>query len=76
MLQSYNTLRPRPKQVKTLDFYFSFRSPYSYLAADRVFKLADLYKIPVIPKPVMPMVNRGISLPKVKRNYILRDAKG
>ena len=75
VLQSYNTLRPRPKQVKTLDFYFSFRSPYSYLAADRVFKLADLYKIPVIPKPVMPMVNRGISLPKTKRNYILKDAK-
>lgn len=75
VLQSYNTLRPRPKQVKTLDFYFSFRSPYSYLAADRVFKLADLYKIPVIPKPVMPMVNRGISLPKAKRKYILRDAK-
>lgn len=75
VLQSYNTLRPRPKQVKALDFYFSFRSPYSYLAADRVFKLADLYKIPVMPKPVMPMVNRGIALPKTKRNYILRDAK-
>ncbi|AUM13428.1 DsbA family protein [Ketobacter alkanivorans] len=75
VLQSYNTLRPRPKQVKTLDFYFSFRSPYSYLAADRVFKLADLYKIPVIPKPVMPMVNRGIALPKAKRKYILKDAK-
>lgn len=75
VLQSYNTLRPRPKQVKALDFYFSFRSPYSYLAADRVFKLADLYKIPVIPKPVMPMVNRGISLPKSKRSYIIKDAK-
>jgi|TARA_Y100000589_G_scaffold84642_1_gene78598 2-hydroxychromene-2-carboxylate isomerase len=75
VLQSYNTLRPRPKQVKTLDFYFSFRSPYSYLAADRVFKLADLYKIPVIPKPVLPMVSRGIALPKAKRRYILIDAK-
>lgn len=75
VLQSYNTLRPRPKQVKTLDFYFSFRSPYSYLAADRVLKLADLYKIPVIPKPVMPMVNRGIALPRSKRRYILRDAR-
>ncbi|MCG8535201.1 MAG: DsbA family protein, partial [Pseudomonadales bacterium] len=75
VLQSYNTLRPRPKQVKPLDFYFSFRSPYSYLAADRVFKLAELYKIPVIPNPVMPMVNRGISLPKTKRAYIIKDAK-
>ena len=75
VLQSYNTLRPRPKQVKALDFYFSFRSPYSYLAADRVFKLADLYKIPVIPKPILPMVERGIALPTSKRNYIITDAK-
>lgn len=75
VLQSYNTLRPRPRQVKPLDFYFSFRSPYSYLAADRVFKLAELYKIPVNVKPVMPMVTRGIPLSKAKRLYILKDAR-
>jgi len=75
VLQSYNTLRPRPRQVKPLDFYFSFRSPYSYLAADRVFKLAELYKIPVTVKPVLPMVTRGIPLPSAKRSYIVRDAK-
>lgn len=75
LLQGYNTLRPRPKQVHPLDFYFSFRSPYSYLAAERVFKLAELYKIPVHIKPVMPMVTRGIPVPKIKRNYIIRDAK-
>lgn len=75
LLQGYNTLRPRPKQVNTLEFYFSFRSPYSYLAAERVFKLAELYKIPVDIKPVMPMVTRGIPAPKIKRNYIVRDAK-
>ncbi|NPU91524.1 MAG: 2-hydroxychromene-2-carboxylate isomerase [Gammaproteobacteria bacterium] len=75
VLQSYSTLRPRPRQVHPLDFYFSFRSPYSYLAADRVFKLAELYKIPVTIKPVMPMVTRGIPLPKAKRGYIVKDAK-
>ena len=75
VLQSYNTLRPRPRQVKPLDFYFSFRSPYSYLAADRVFRLAELYKIPVTVKPVMPMVTRGISLSRAKRLYIVRDAR-
>lgn len=75
VLQSYNTLRPRPRQVKPLDFYFSFRSPYSYLAADRVFRLAELYKIPVNVKPVMPMVTRGIPLSKMKRAYIVRDAR-
>ncbi len=75
VLQSYTTLRPRPKQVYPLDFYFSFRSPYSYLAADRVFKLADMYKIPVNIRPVMPMVNRGIPAPAIKRNYIIKDCK-
>lgn len=75
VLQSYNTLRPRPRRVSPLDFYFSFRSPYSYLAADRVFRLAELYKIPVRVKPVMPMVTRGIPLSKNKRLYILRDAR-
>jgi 2-hydroxychromene-2-carboxylate isomerase len=75
VLQSYTSLRPRPRQVNPLDFYFSFRSPYSYLAADRVFKLAELYKIPVTVKPVMPMVMRGIPLPKAKRAYIIKDAK-
>ncbi len=75
VLQSYNTLRPRPRQVKPLDFYFSFRSPYSYLAADRVFKLAELYKIPVQVKPIMPMVTRGIPLSKAKRAYIVKDAR-
>ncbi|MCG8670671.1 MAG: DsbA family protein [Pseudomonadales bacterium] len=75
VLQGYNTLRPRPKQVHPLDFYFSFRSPYSYLAAERVFKLAEMYKIPVTIKPVMPMVTRGIPAPKIKRMYIVRDTK-
>ena len=75
LLQGYNTLRPRPKQVQILEFYFSFRSPYSYLAAERVFKLAELYKIPLEIKPVMPMVTRGIPAPKIKRMYIVKDAK-
>ncbi|MDX1694350.1 MAG: DsbA family protein [Ketobacteraceae bacterium] len=75
LLQGYNTLRPRPRQVQTLEFYFSFRSPYSYVAAERVFKLVELYKIPLEIKPVMPMVTRGIPAPKLKRTYIVHDAK-
>lgn len=74
-LQGYNNLKRRPKNVETLDFYFSFRSPYSYLAAERIFKLADLYKFPVNIKPVMPMVMRGLTVTKAKRMYIVHDAK-
>lgn len=75
VLQSYTTLRPRPKQVYPLDFYFSFRSPYSYIVAERVFKLAEMYKFPVNIKPVMPMVTRGVPAPAVKRSYIVKDTK-
>ena len=73
--QGYSALRARPKLVKPLDFYFSFRSPYAYLAVQRVYKLADLYKIPVIAKPVLPLEERGILVSKMKRNYVLRDAR-
>lgn len=75
VLQSYNTLKPRPRQLKPMEFYFSFRSPYSYLAAGRLFKLQDLYQFPLSLRPVMPMVTRGIPLPPEKKMYILKDAK-
>lgn len=75
VLQGYNTLRPRPRQLKPAEFFFSFRSPYSYLAADRLFKLHDLYQFPLTLRPVMPMVTRGVPLPPQKKMYILTDAK-
>ena len=57
-----------------LDFYFSFRSPYSYLAIERTFKLCELYQLPLRIKPVLPMVMRGLAVPRSKRLYILSDA--
>lgn len=58
-----------------LDFYFSFRSPYSYLALERTFSLAKQYPVKIKVKPVLPMVMRGLPVPPAKRFYILRDAK-
>ncbi|MCU0736044.1 MAG: DsbA family protein, partial [Methylotetracoccus sp.] len=57
-----------------LDFFFSLRSPYSYLAFDRTLRLADHYAIPVRLRPVLPMVMRGLTVSRQKRMYILRDA--
>lgn len=57
-----------------LDFYFSFRSPYSYLALARVFALADHYGLDLRIRPVLPMVMRGLPVPREKRLYILLDA--
>ena len=61
--------------MKTIDFFFSFRSPYSYLAAPRAFALADRHGVEVAFRGVIPMAMRGQSVPAAKRIHTLRDAK-
>jgi 2-hydroxychromene-2-carboxylate isomerase len=59
----------------TVDFFFSFRSPYSYLAAPRAFALADAYDVTVAFHGVVPMAMRGQSVPRAKRLHTLRDVR-
>jgi 2-hydroxychromene-2-carboxylate isomerase len=59
----------------SIDFYFSFRSPYSYLAAPRVFALQERYDIEVVFRGVIPMAMRGQAVPLAKRLHTLRDCK-
>ena len=68
------TRPPRGTQGEKLEFFFSFRSPYSYLALERVLKLSKHYQLALQIKPVLPMVMRGLSVPPAKRFYILKDA--
>nr|WP_237217535.1 DsbA family protein [Ruegeria lacuscaerulensis] len=56
-----------------LEFFFSFRSPYSYLAFDRVRDLATRTNARLILRPVLPMLMRGLPVPKAKSSYILGD---
>lgn len=58
-----------------VDFYFSFRSPYSYLAAPRAFALADDHDAEVRYRGVIPMAMRGHTVPRAKQLHTLRDAK-
>ncbi|WP_281645610.1 DsbA family protein [Parendozoicomonas sp. Alg238-R29] len=58
---------------QTLVFYFSMRSPYSYLALVRVIALTDHYQVPLDIRPVLPMVMRGVPVPSQKKMYIFRD---
>ncbi len=58
----------------TVEFFFSFRSPYSYLAGPRAFALPEKYGIELIYRGIRPMVTRGVPLPMAKKLYILRDA--
>ncbi len=55
------------------EMWFSFRSPYSYLALEQIEQV--LGEVPLTLRPVLPMVARGHQLPQVKRMYIVRDAK-
>jgi 2-hydroxychromene-2-carboxylate isomerase len=59
----------------TCELWFSFRSPYSYLALERIEEVLAPYGVALQPKPIAPMVTRGLEVPSVKRMYIVRDAK-
>ena len=59
----------------TCEMWFSFRSPYSYIALEQIQGILAPYQIPLVLRQVAPMVVRGLPLPKVKRMYIVRDAK-
>jgi len=58
-----------------LEFFYSFRSPYSYLAAVDVEKAQALWPGSLQVRPVLPMVMRGLKVPARKRLYIVRDTK-
>ncbi|MFT4653954.1 MAG: 2-hydroxychromene-2-carboxylate isomerase [Patiriisocius sp.] len=55
--------------------YWSARSPYSYIALERAIMLCTHYKIPLIIKPVLPMMMRGMNVPDTKKVYIFLDTK-
>lgn len=57
-----------------LDVYVSFRSPYSYLALNRAIALAQAYNVKLNLRYVLPMVMRGLPVPKTKKFYLLHDA--
>jgi 2-hydroxychromene-2-carboxylate isomerase len=59
----------------TCELWYSFRSPYSYLALERIEAVLAPYGVPLVLKQVAPMVVRGLEVPAIKRMYIVRDAK-
>ena len=58
-----------------IDFFFSFRSPYSYLAAPRAFALPEHHDVDLVFRGVIPMAMRGQSVPREKGLHTLRDVK-
>lgn len=64
----------KPNDV-TLEYYFSLRSPYTYVSMQRVFELADNLNIKLALRPVLPMMMRGVPATMAKGKYIFSDAK-
>lgn len=60
--------------AQTLEMYYSFRSPYSYLAAEKVGVFADRLGLDLQLRPLLPMANRGIPVPRSKLRCIVTDA--
>jgi 2-hydroxychromene-2-carboxylate isomerase len=58
-----------------VDYFYSFRSPYSYLSGPRGFALADDFEIELHFRGVIPMMMRGESVPTAKRLHTMRDVK-
>lgn len=78
MLAPFQRERLRPDldaKGATVDYFFSFRSPYSYIALKRVADLAASCGAQLRLRYILPMVMRGLPVPLEKRLYIMRDCK-
>ena len=61
------------RDLPPIELFHSPRSPYSYLALKRSFEIADAFGLQLKLRPVLPMVMRGMKLPRSKLLYIARD---
>ena len=77
--KDFCNVTPQPintsKEKEPLIIYWSARSPYSYLGLIRSIQLVEFYQIPLKIKPVLPMMMRGMNVPRSKKMYIFLDTK-
>lgn len=68
-------IRGADESKPRIEVFVSFRSPYSYLSIPQLIDLRDRYDVEVIVRPVLPMVMRGLPVPRAKKFYMVHDAK-
>jgi 2-hydroxychromene-2-carboxylate isomerase len=68
-------IAPSGARPSHLEVFFSFRCPYSYIALPQLVSLRERFGLEVKVRPVLPMVMRGLAVPKSKRLYIIHDTK-
>ena len=56
-----------------IDFFLSFRSPYTYIVIERLKRVADTYGVNLNLRFVLPMVMRDLPVPLIKGRYIVSD---
>lgn len=63
----------KEEKQKSLEMFYSARSPYSYLGLERAAALCEKYHVNLVIKPVLPMVMRGMLVPHRKKMVIFHD---
>ena len=58
---------------QTVDVFFSVRSPFSYLGVELITEMARKTGVGINLMPVLPMMMRGMKVPRAKGRYILAD---
>ncbi len=58
---------------RTIEMFFSVRSPYSYVALQLIEEFVELSGVQLKLKPVLPMLMRGMLVPPAKSRYIALD---
>jgi len=61
------------RELPPLEYFHSFRSPYSYLGLWQAMDVADAFGLNLQVRPVLPMVMRGMKVPRKKLLYIAYD---
>lgn len=64
---------PPSGDVPDIHWFLSFRSPYTYISAERVRALAGACGARLRLRYVLPMRMRGLPVPKMKSRYIVTD---
>jgi 2-hydroxychromene-2-carboxylate isomerase len=59
---------------RTIEVFYSFRSPYSQLVIPRLKKISSKYSCSISIRPMLPMVTRGLPVPPEKERYIIMDS--
>ena len=78
MLAPYRDMKLGPVPAGppvVIEAWFSFRSPYSWIAFPRLRRLARHYGATLKLRYILPMVMRGLPVPRIKTFYIMLDTK-